>query len=113
MGGALSVRDEAEPGEGVYDQLGWVVLSGNAVLTAGVVERVCVMPVVPALADGKYGGGDAFRRADLAVIRPIAVLVCNGVDKPGGVQDQEMTCEAEQQHTQPIGVVHQHSINPW
>ena len=110
MSGSLSVRDEPEPGARVDEELGRVVVARDAVLAAGVVKRVRVMPVVPALAEDGYGSDHALARTDVVVVRPVAVLVRNWVDQPGCVQHHDVSGESEQKHAQPVGVEPEHAV---
>lgn len=84
-GCALSVAGESQQAHGVDKQLGRVELLGDAELGRGVVVRVLVMPVVPALAHRQVGYDGVLRRPALRVVRVIAVQVRGRVDQPGGV----------------------------
>eukprot|EP00968_Pinguiococcus_pyrenoidosus_P003507 scaffold228_cov312-Pinguiococcus_pyrenoidosus.AAC.25 len=82
----LPVPGEAESRAAVDEELGRVELSEDSILGGSVVKGVLVVPVVPALPNGRQRHQRVLRRVAVRIVRVVAVDVRGRVDEPREVQ---------------------------
>jgi len=98
---ALAVGDQAKGRHGVDEHFRRVELPAHAELRRGVVERVLVVPVVPALANGHHRHEGVLGRPRPGVVRVVAHEVGSRVHAPREVEHQAVAQGAGHPHRRP------------